>query len=1417
MKKYLNVKLILLIVAVIFGGVVSAQTYCTPTFSYEDDTYIDEFNLGDINNTSTGGANAYNDYTAQSTEVELGETYDITYRIDGNTYYNQPFAIYIDFNDDGDFEDSGEDIVAVSNEYGNGTLRTVQFTVPLTATTGDTRIRVITNYGGIDGPCLSGNWGEAEDYTLTIKPNVPVPVTGFSADNLRPDNDDEVTFTDSSSNTPTSWAWTFIPNTIAYVTGDSTSQNPVVTFTIPGNYTVKLSATNEGGTDEVTKTNYITVTEAIVTPVTAFSANDTTVKVGDEVGFTDASINDPSNWKWVITPAYYNYIVGNDSAPNISVSFDSLGDYTVTLIASNEAGEDTLIKTDYVSVSAPDKPTAFFTASPTSVYTYDTVALTDKSYNGPTSWLWSFSPNNVEYVTGSSTSQNPVVRFTTAGTYSVNLDATNLGGTGSLEYVEYITVSNPPSPVAAFEANDTTTYVDTTITFTDLTTNNPNFWEWSFNPGSISYTNGTANSQNPQVKFNAAGAYEVTLVAANTSDTDTVTKVSYINVELEPLAPSPEFSADSTDVETGDFVTFTDLSGNDPTSWTWIFDPSTVTYETGTSSSQNPIVSFDEEGTYTVTLIASNHIGSKAKAKADYITVTQAEVIAYAPVAAFSASATSGNIGDSFTFTDTSTNTPTSWSWSFSPNTVTYETGTASSQNPVVSFDAAGTYAVTLTATNATGSDDEVKTDYITITEPDNGGGTTYDTTTVIDTNCAELFNFALPGYIVNDADQAKGFDIVASDEDGLAVHDNLAGWQSGFNVLIENVVGTDTSFMGAFPAWFNDGGTADDYLTFGPLTIGAAGGTLNWKHFYADNTGRNGYEVLVGTQGTSAADFSGSTAIKTFTDNGSSTDGDTTWQNQTADLANYAGQEIYIAFHHNAADMFLLFLDDITVEGCDTTVTVTIDSTVTGGSTGDAPVAAFSASATSGNIGDSFTFTDTSTNTPTSWSWSFSPNTVTYETGTASSQNPVVSFDAAGTYAVTLTATNATGSDDEVKTAYITITDSSVPTNDPPVADFVADKTTAAIGEDVTFTDLSTNTPTQWSWSISPNAVTYSTGTSMSQNPVIQFNAAGTYSVTLTAINNYGADSEIKTSYIVITEDGGGTTTVIDTVCTTILDFPLLGYTVNATDEANFGVNVEDVDGQAVHDNLQGWSSNWNVLIESINGTDTSFMWGLPAWFKDGTNPADDWLTFGPLTIGENGGSVNWKHYFADNTGRNGYEVLVGTAGLASTDFASAETIYSVTDNDASTDGDTSWAVQTAPIASSYAGQEVYIAIHHNAAAAFLLLMDDISVESCDTTVTVVDNGTSTDLEEIYNETELNIYPNPSEGQFTIRYENSEAVTIQVEVLNSVGQLVHSEMIEDFDGAYKQQLDVTEYSKGIYYVKVSSGTFTEIGKVIVF
>lgn len=96
--------------------------------------------------------------------------------------------------------------------------------------------------------------------SMTLVKQPAPPVADFTADVTTGTTSTVVSFTDNSTNTPTARTWTFTPNTVAYQgSSTATSANPVVKFTAPGNYTVKLDVSNADGSDSKTKTNYIQI------------------------------------------------------------------------------------------------------------------------------------------------------------------------------------------------------------------------------------------------------------------------------------------------------------------------------------------------------------------------------------------------------------------------------------------------------------------------------------------------------------------------------------------------------------------------------------------------------------------------------------------------------------------------------------------------------------------------------------------------------------------------------------------------------------------------------------------------------------------------------------------------------------------------------------------------------------------------------------------------------------------------------------------------------------------------------------------------------------------------------------------------------------------------------------------------------
>lgn len=153
-----------------------------------------------------------------------------------------------------------------------------------------------------------------------------------------------VQFTDLSTGTLTGWLWDF---------GDGQTfdqQNPSHTYTSAGTYTISLTVTNGEGSDKETKVGYVTVMEA-PSPVADFMASPTSGTAPLTVDFMDLS-TDATAWSWDFDDG------GSSTVQNPSHTYDNPGSYAVTLTATGPGGTDTVTKTDFVSVAAPEPPRA---------------------------------------------------------------------------------------------------------------------------------------------------------------------------------------------------------------------------------------------------------------------------------------------------------------------------------------------------------------------------------------------------------------------------------------------------------------------------------------------------------------------------------------------------------------------------------------------------------------------------------------------------------------------------------------------------------------------------------------------------------------------------------------------------------------------------------------------------------------------------------------------------------------------------------------------------------------------------------------------------------------------------------------------------------------------------------------------------
>lgn len=104
-------------------------------------------------------------------------------------------------------------------------------------------------------------------------------------------------------------------------------------------------------------------------PEADFYASNTTPGVDEEIRFTDASINLPDSWLWSISPATHTYLNGTSAlSQNPQVEFTATGTYDVTLYVENAEGNDTEVKTGYITVSSA--PASYCESYSTNPYGY---------------------------------------------------------------------------------------------------------------------------------------------------------------------------------------------------------------------------------------------------------------------------------------------------------------------------------------------------------------------------------------------------------------------------------------------------------------------------------------------------------------------------------------------------------------------------------------------------------------------------------------------------------------------------------------------------------------------------------------------------------------------------------------------------------------------------------------------------------------------------------------------------------------------------------------------------------------------------------------------------------------------------------------------------------------------------------------
>ncbi len=497
------------------------------------------------------------------------------------------------------------------------------------------------------------------EITVVAADTLRRPDAQFTFDTGTAEVGQTITFTNQSTGEADSLIWDF---------GDGTQETGDVvehTYTTPGTFIVTLTASNAAGSD--VREGQVTIIDAALPPEAVIATGQRAITTGTVLRLTSESTNSPTSTVWDFGDGT------TDSGVEVRKSWDTPGTYRVRLTVENSAGESETF-TDVVVSEPVVRPVARFDQSSLQTVVGEPITFGDISLNNPTRLLWEFGDGTT------ATEANVTKTWDEPGTYNVTLTASNEQGPDTVAKTVTVLPPPPDPPVAAFRVSSATVPVNTVVRFTDQSTNDPAEWSWDFDDGS------TSTATSPPHAFSEPGTYEVTLTVTNVSGSDSATQTIVV---IDP--PTASFTRSIDELE----VDFADASLNDPTDWNWDFGD-------GTSSTvQNPSKTYAAPGTYTVTLIVANDAGASAP-------FTSTVTVAESPVASFVAAEAGLSIG----FTDTSTNAPTAWSWDFGDGT------TSTSQSPSHTYAAAGTYTVSLTVSNAAGSDVEEQTFTVDVAPP---------------------------------------------------------------------------------------------------------------------------------------------------------------------------------------------------------------------------------------------------------------------------------------------------------------------------------------------------------------------------------------------------------------------------------------------------------------------------------------------------------------------------------------------------------------------------------------------------------------------------------------------------------------------------------------------------------------------------
>ncbi|HMJ70412.1 MAG TPA: PKD domain-containing protein [Cyclobacteriaceae bacterium] len=880
-----------------------------------------------------------------------------------------------------------------------------------------------------------------------------------------------VKFTDTSTGSPSSWAWTFGNG------NSSPLQNPSAVFSAPGEYEVSLTVSN-GGSPK-TKTGFIKVYGP---PTVDFSFDATTGCAPLSVNFQDktsTSSGSVTNWFWVFGDG------GTSQSANPTYIFQQPGSYTVSLKARNQHGcESTKTVEPAIVVKGPR--TAFSPSSIAVCTLPATFSFEDATTGtGAITYQWNFGDGQT------STAASPVHTYNSAASYNVVLKSRDETGcessithkvfAGSEAGVQFTTSPDPVCPGRP-------------VKFTAISTDPIASYLWTFGNGK------TSTQISPATTYEEAGVHQVTLKAQmlNHECASIVTQtVDILQPAVPILAKSIDCSLNLTLISNSKFATHVE----------WYIDDVLV------SKSIKLISPIHLPGNQTVRLVAFNAAGCDY-ATEEIVTLIKTPTANFSPDELYTCKPDKTPLAGCAPFTVNFVNKSvatfgTTYLWTFGDGS------TSTATSPTHVFTTKGTYQVTLKASNIHGcfttKQTTVKVNNVApvanfdvdktlacagepITFTDNSQGAEFWCWNFGDGWITDgklvVHQYATPGTYTVTLTASNGCNGIATRTNLITIKNPNVSFlaakacESPFDVQLTNL----SSNYDALSWDFGDGQTSTD------LTISshhyAAEGQYDLKLIGTNiSTGCTTISLLPLTIQQVSAQFTVDNEKPCAGIPISFTDESHAAVKWTWTLGPYSSRQPNFSAALFTPGNYLATLEVKDSDSCRVEKTIPIEVLNMH--------SAFSFDATSSCENFTVAFKDQSTGTPspTSWLWEFGDGQTSID------RNPQHVYTAQGAYDVNLRISNSEGSCVFTKEDAIEF--------QVPVPNFSVEKANFCVNEPITFANTSERAAS-FEWFFGDGQ------TSQLQSPEITYNVPGPYAVTLFATDAYGCEQKIVKPAIV-------------------------------------------------------------------------------------------------------------------------------------------------------------------------------------------------------------------------------------------------------------------------------------------------------------